>query len=144
MQMLWIGIFVAVLAITGAAPPVSAADNDRDRRDSRRDSRSDSDRFGASNRENEEAWSAGDRGTERHATGTVVSLESANELKMRLNSGQEVTVNYANARKNFSRDIREGDRISVDGVVTAPNYLEARAIDDRDLGSPSALPRSRR
>jgi len=143
MQRLLIGFFVAVMAIAGAAPPVLAADNDRDR-DSRRDSRSDSDRYGASNRANEEAWSAGDRGTERHATGTVVSVESANELKMRVSSGQEITVNYAKARKDFSGDIREGDRISVDGVVTAANYLEARTIDDRDVASPSALPRSRR
>jgi hypothetical protein len=66
-------------------------------------------------------------------SGTVQSI-NGNEVVIREDGGRQVTVNVSQANARLRDGLKVGDRLSVMGVATRSNYIEARAIRERRNG----------
>jgi hypothetical protein len=60
----------------------------------------------------------------------VVQSVNANQMTVRTDDNQTVTVDLSHARKNTSGGLNVGERVSAIGHYTAPNQLTARAVRD--------------
>jgi hypothetical protein len=74
-----------------------------------------------------------DQGRWDRTTGTVASI-NGDEVVVREDGGRQVTVNMSDANTRLDRGLKVGDRISVMGEATRPDYIQARAVRERRSG----------
>jgi hypothetical protein len=82
----------------------------------------------------------GDGGLAR-VNGRVTSVND-DRIIVREDQGREVTVNMSEARTRLRQGLKVGDRVSVVGVPTGPNRLNARAVREQGAGGKGAQDRA--